>query len=240
MAMGRTPPEDTKTNLLRWAEFFRLHRIPTWVRSQKVDVWARNASVIIAALSTGVATSTLRSLWSPMEKSQDRYVSEEQYRELERRYQESLRQLNSVPKSATPSPASNFFGLDDAKRWHISNILHSQTANVGSGKHCEGRLFSKPNDNSAQQLTNEIPPLLRLGSWHLEGGRNSKSAFPDGVTINVGQDTGPAFTCAYRLSEVLDNMKLKPVTLKVNMATPDLVECKECVEVIFGTIKRPE
>jgi len=64
-----------------------------------------------------------------------------------------------------------------------------------------------------------------------------KTNFPDGISILVGADQGDAFNCAFRLSELLEGMKVGPISLKVNQITPDLLACKSnCLEIVMGDV----
>jgi hypothetical protein len=80
----------------------------------------------------------------------------------------------------------------------------------------------------------------RGGARDIAGERNSKNVFLAGVTINVGQESGPAFICAYRLSELFEFAKIKPVNLHTSVATSNLVERKNCAEIIVRSSKKPK
>ncbi len=236
IAFARVAPEDARENLIKWADFLGLQRLALRFKKSRPELYIRLGTAL-AAGGAGLLGNAITKLWPYFEKP-----AIEQSQQLTAA-QAEIKLLNDqiAALKTRASPAkSGFLDLDDADRWKISSALRSETVNAGNGKPCEARIWSKPYDKSAEGLVIELPQLIQMGSWHLEGGRNSKTIFPDGVTINVGQDKGPAFSCAYRLSEILESMKIKPVSFRANVTTPDLVECKDCAEIVLGTMKKPD
>jgi hypothetical protein len=233
MALGRTPPEDARTNLLRWVEFVGIHRIPEWVKTRRADVAFRRFTTIASVISVAIAAgAAVANYIEHLDDGIGRF------------------KIGATPVSGPPTTAGNEtlkwldvsgdLRLTDVDRWKYAMALHTQTSNPGGGKHCEARLWSKPGDKTSDSVAQEVQPIMRLGSWQIAGGSNIKTVFPDGITINVAQESGPTFNCGYRLSEWFENMSIKPVHFRANITTPDLVDCKDCVEVVFGSINRPE
>ena len=98
-------------------------------------------------------------------------------------------------------------------------------------------MFGKPGSKSQTDFWNAFEPILVVGGWMVEGGTTPKAMERDGITINVGVDKGPAFNCAYRLSEVLQQLGVNPVNIRVNQATPDLIRGENrWIEVVMGDI----
>jgi hypothetical protein len=134
--------------------------------------------------------------------------------------------------NAATLPTSSFLGLDDAMRWQLSTTL--QDALRGSSSVCDAHVWGKPSSNTSAAFWNEFQPILHYSGWLIQGGPTPKTVFPDGVTLLVGSDHGGAFDGAFRLSELLQKMTVRPVTLRINQITPDLIACKNfCLEIVI-------
>jgi hypothetical protein len=136
-------------------------------------------------------------------------------------------------------PKSPFLGLDDAKRWRwAESLFRASVGNSNSRKTaCHARVWGKPDSKTSAAFWNEIMYVFYLGDWGLEGGRNQKGYFPDGVTVSSGASSGEAYNCGYRLSEWLKGIGVGNVEFHANQSTPDLTECNnECIELVIGDI----
>jgi hypothetical protein len=231
IAFARLPPEDAKANLGKWANAMQLPLLASLLRSIAPQLTKIGAAMIVAGSVSfgGLATNSFF----------ERFFETPETRQKFERDKATLLQQLADQANGRP-PVSGFLSLHDSDRWRLARDFHYQTVNLGNGKPCEARLWSRPNDKSADGLALEIKQVIEVAGWRLEGGRNAKNTISDGVTINVATDNGPAYSCAYRLYEMLEEMKIKPLALRVNLPTPDLVECKDCAEIIFGTSKAPE
>jgi hypothetical protein len=240
MALGRTPPKDTKTNLLLWIEFFRF-RLDSRQADVKFLQLATLISVLFFGVSVGVGVAKIGEGQAPHipHGYKCSAVGDDEVQCLtwgglgQPRYPGAEKQLIKLN-------ISGFLGLSDVDRWRLSRTLRFNTINMGHGKPCEARLFEKPQDTTAKGMIAAVKEIVEAGGWHIEGGRNTKNVFPDGITINVGQESGPAYNCAYPLSELFESMRLKPVNFRPNVSTPDLVDCKDCAEIIVGASKKPD
>jgi hypothetical protein len=147
------------------------------------------------------------------------------------RQRDALRQVQPHP----PGAKSTFLGLDDAERWRLSVALQDALRN--SQSICDAHVWGKPSSDTSAAFWKEFQPILGYSGWLLQGGPTPKTVFPDGVTLSVGSDHGGSFDCAYRLSELLEKLTVRPVTLRVNQTTPDLIACKNtCLEIVVGDV----
>jgi len=147
------------------------------------------------------------------------------------RQRDALRQVQPQP----PEAKSTFLGLDDTERWRLSVALQDALRN--SHSICDAHLWGKPSSDTSAAFWKEFQPILAYSGWLLQGGPTPKTVFPDGVTLSVGSDHGGSFDCAYRLSELLEKLTVRPVTLRVNQTTPDLIACKNtCLEMVVGDV----
>lgn len=140
-----------------------------------------------------------------------------------------------VTRGATTEISSPFLHLTDAKRWRLMTQLHDSLINqIPSDQRCHAILASKP-VNSAGLFWTDFSPILNYANWILEGGAN-RTAFPEGITIEVAGDKGTGFTCGWKLSELLESTNAGPVNFRANQTTPNLLRCPECTEIVIGDV----
>lgn len=137
---------------------------------------------------------------------------------------------------ATIGPISPFLHLTDAKRWSLMTQLRDLLVNqIPQDQRCHAFLASKTPSSSGSAFWSEFQPILNYTNWILEGGAN-RSAFPDGITIQVAAEKGTAFTCGWKLSELLESMNVGPINFRANQTTPNLLRCPECTEIVIGDV----
>ncbi|MGY3143767.1 hypothetical protein ACVWYQ_000766 [Bradyrhizobium sp. USDA 3397] len=238
IAFARVSPDDAKENLTRWGKASGIQKIPAFFRAVNWERFRRVSAAVITGV--GAFITSAAGLYHQYDTGKILYnkyeiVQADEIRDLKQK-------LAAAESRATQqnTASSGLFKWTDIDRWKYASNLRFQTVNAGNGKPCEARMWEKPADKSATETVAEMTNILSMGSWRLEGGRNARNVFPDGITINVGTDNGTPFNCAYRLSEALQGMNLKPINLRVNIASPDLIECKDCVEIVFGAMKPPQ
>ena len=223
MALARTPPDHAKTNLTLWIEAIGFHRIPAWLRSFEADKWARRvggfASLLAAIVGIVASLGNLnRSIpVRPLKPSENTQVS---------------------ATSGATLPKSPFLGIDDADRWRLSNELRFQTVNLGNGTPCQARVWEKPQDETSRLGQTEMKDLIVAAGWRYEGGSTGRNIFFDGVSLNVATDNGFPFNCAYRLYELYQELKFTLVNIRPNTVSPELIGCKDCVEIVYGHLAR--
>ena len=128
-------------------------------------------------------------------------------------------------------PKSELLGLDDAKRWNIVTTMSPLTK---SGP-CIAAVAST-DDSRSLKVFDELRVPLGDAGWAL--GQASKSFFPPGITIFYGATRGHDRECALQLKDLLDSLKIDPVTMTLQEDSQELTQCK-CIEVVLGKLDRP-
>ena len=148
---------------------------------------------------------------------------------LRKSLEETTSLLNAT--RAQLGPQSPLLGLDDAKRWNIVAIMSPLTKNGP----CIAAVASTDGSRSLK-VFDELRVALGEAGWAL--GQASKSFFPPGITIFYGAPSGHGRECALQLKDLLDSLKIDPVTMTLQEDSQELAQCK-CIEVVLGKLDRP-
>ena len=148
---------------------------------------------------------------------------------LRKSLEETTSLLNTT--RAQLGPKSPLLGLDDAKRWNIVTTMSPLTK---SGP-CIAAVAST-DDSRSLKVFDELRVPLGDAGWVL--GQASKSFFPPGITIFYGATRGHDRECALQLKDLLDSLKIDPVTMTLQEDSQELTQCK-CIEIVLGKLDRP-
>ena len=142
---------------------------------------------------------------------------------------------------------SSLLGIDDIRRMQIIKTMSELTREdrcsvaVAIGDDTTGKQHYPTispghiDENKADILVSELRSALDYSGWIF--GQSSKSFFPPGVSIIVGQPSGHIRECALRLRDLLDSFGVQPVNMKVE-DSPDLTAC-HCFEMTVGRLEKP-
>jgi hypothetical protein len=128
-------------------------------------------------------------------------------------------------------PKSELLGLDDAKRWNIVATMSPLT----KGNPCIAAVAS-PDGSTSLKVFDELRVPLGDAGWILT--QAFKSFFPPGMTIFYGAPRGHDRECALQLKDLLDSLKINPVTMTLQEDSQELTQCK-CIEVVLGKLDKP-
>jgi hypothetical protein len=95
---------------------------------------------------------------------------------------------------------------------------------------------ASPDGSGSLNVFDELRVPLGDAGWILT--QASKSFFPPGVTIFYGAPSGHNRECALQLKDLLDSLKIDPVTMTLQEDSQELAQCK-CIEVVLGKLDRP-
>jgi hypothetical protein len=128
-------------------------------------------------------------------------------------------------------PKSELLGLDDAKRWNIVATMSPSP----KGNPCIAAVAS-PDGSRSLKVFDELRVPLGDAGWILT--QAFKSFFPPGMTIFYGAPRGHDRECALQLKDLLDSLKIDPVTMTLQEDSQELTQCK-CIEVVLGKLDKP-
>jgi hypothetical protein len=135
-------------------------------------------------------------------------------------------------------PPSHILDLTDAKRWRfVKDFQDLPLPSNGALKisSCSAAVSIKPNSRSANELWDEVRPLLSVPPWRQFGGGPGTEVYRNGITILVPHQEMAA-ACGARLNEWINSQTPTKALIMSNQATPILEQCKnECVEIHIGT-----
>jgi hypothetical protein len=147
---------------------------------------------------------------------------------------EERNQLKQQNIARQPEAISPLLRLDDAKRWAIVKSLRDSTRNNSGYVTCSAYIVQARKGNWPSAVWTELHPLLYYAGWQLAGSQTQKTYFQNGISVTSGSDKGDAFTCAWRLSELIQSFGI-PSPLRINQVTPELIACKnECIGIEIG------
>jgi hypothetical protein len=144
--------------------------------------------------------------------------------------------LQSQLTAATASQDSKnspVLGLNDAKRWKLSKVIHD-SSRIRPGSFSCDSYVAVNEENSAKNSWSEFEPILIQAGWAVWGGE-TKAAYPNGIDISVGGNDQDVVNCANHLSEILRSLRIDNVTLNTNQTTKKLSEChNRCIDITVG------
>jgi hypothetical protein len=104
-------------------------------------------------------------------------------------------------------PPSHILQLTDAKRWRF--VKYFQDIPLPSNgalkvSSCAAAVSIKPNSRSADELWDEIRPLLSVPPWRQFGGGPGRDVYQNGITVLAPHQEAP-MVCAARLNEWINS-----------------------------------
>lgn len=223
MALARTPPDEAQKSWALWYKAARLVRLPTFLRSRTLAYFVFTTFGISLAFFLYSSGRT-----AGIERAS---------RDLRKEYDAYIQAINAQLASAGATQ-SRALKLNDSARWRISNNLRELTIDRQTAKqNCQMRVHSKPGTDMT--VWQEHVPILKAAGWQISGGKTAKTFFPEGITIFATHSAGYAYNCAYRYYEMLQSLKINPISLVPASSSPDLSDCGvgNCIEVVIGEIR---